>query len=227
MPYLSERNPPLVLSPDGALLATSNRDGAAVFDARTLHQRFVLPGQDDGVSALAFSPDGSRLAVGYTSGTSIVWQVAGSVRCGRSEDTARRWRTSCSPPMVVSSTPCRATGSSCPGTSQAQAPSLRRDSSPKTRAGRSQPCRRPTVAPWPMSSTGAGVSRTTSTKPGHIQFRDVATGRLTPPRRTVWGGPSTVEWEWSPDSRQFALSGGVVNVPRRAWSSTTSRSGIP
>ena len=76
VPYVSDRTPPLVLSPDGSLLATSHRDGVAVYNAKTLRPRFILPGQDDGVSALAFSPDGSRLAAGFTSGTTIVWEVA-------------------------------------------------------------------------------------------------------------------------------------------------------
>lgn len=216
VPYVSERNPPLVLSPDGALLATSHRDGVAVFDARTLHRLFVLPGQDDGVSALAFSPDGSQLAAGYTSGTSIVWQVA----------RQRPIRTFRGHSQAVEDVAFTADGRAL-DTVSSDGQLLSWDVAgpgtfPPARQFRENPSQTFTAVPSPDGRTVAyveywsgGEQDPTSTKPGHIQFRDVATGRLTPPRQTVWGGPSAVEWEWSPDSRQFALSGGVVNIPGR------------
>ncbi len=233
VPYISERNPPLAISPDGSLLATSHRAGVAVYDTRSMRLRFVLPGQDDGVSALAFSPDGSRLAAGYTSGTSIVWQVARQ----RPERTFRGHSQAVEDVVFASGGRTLDTVSSDgqllswdvagPGTF------------PSARQFPDNPGGTFTALPSPDGRTVAyveywsgGEQDPTSTKPGHIQFRDVATGRLTPPRRTVWGGPSATEWEWSPDSRQFAFSGGVVNVPRRGlvehnlqvWDPTT---GLP
>ena len=201
-------------SPDGSLLATSHRDGVAVFDARTLRQRFVLPGQDDGVSALAFSPDGSRLAAGYTSGTSIVWQVARQrpIRTFRGHSQAVEDVAFASGGGMLDTV--STDGQLLSWDVAGPAPSLGRGSSPTTREGRLRAVPSPDGRTVAYVEYWSGGEQDPSSKPGHIQFRDVATGRLTPARQTVWGGPST-SWEWSPDSRQFALAGGAINVPGR------------
>ena len=215
VPYLSERNPPLVLSPDGSLLATSHRDGVAVYDARTLRQRFVLPGQDDGVSALAFSPDGSRLAAGYTSGTSIVWEVA-------RQRPIRTFRGHSQPVEDLAF----ASGGGILDTVSTDGQLLTWDVTgpgtfPQAREFPDNPRRTYESMPSPDGRTVAYVEygnwgeQGPSSKPGTFQFRNLETGRLTPARQAAWAGPSDLWFEWSPDSREFALAGGAIDVPGR------------
>ena len=216
VPYLSERNPPLVLSPDGRLLATSHPDGVAVFDAQGLRPRFVLPGQDDGVSALAFSPDGSKLAAGFTSGTSIVWEVA-------RQRPVRTFRGHSQP---VEDVVFKADGRGLhtvstdgqllswdvagPGTF----PSAREFPENPTDAYEAFPSPDGATVAYP-----AYAERYDKNDPDYgreqIRFRDVESGRLTPPRRLVREGPSYYDVAWSPDSREFAFSAGAVKVPGR------------
>ncbi|MET0787890.1 MAG: hypothetical protein ABWY33_01490, partial [Cellulomonas sp.] len=73
--WRAEREGIIALSPDGTTLARSDADGVAVLDARTFERRYTLVAESEGVSALDFGPDGSRLAAGYADGTIIVWDV--------------------------------------------------------------------------------------------------------------------------------------------------------
>ena len=194
------------------MLATSHSDGVAVLDARTLPRASCCPGRTRRLRARVL-PGRHPARGGFTSGTSIVWDVArpaagphlpGAQPAGR----GRRVR-----PDGASSTPCRATGSSWPGTSRVQAPSLRRDSSPTTRATRFQPYPSPDGRTVAYVEYWRGASRHHHEARAHpVPRRRVgSTDAASPP---VWGGPSAAEWEWSPDSREFAFAGGVVNVPR-------------
>ena len=213
--YLSERNPPLVVSPDGSLLATSSRDGVAVFSTRTLRPRFVLPGQDDGVTALAFSPDGSRIAAGFTSGTSIVWDVA-------HQRPERTFRGHSQPVEDV----VFASGGRVLDSVSADGQLLSWDVAgpgtfPSAREFPDNPRGTFEALPSPDGRTVAYVEywsaggQDKSSKPGSIQFRDLDTGRLTPARQLAWAGPSNLEYTWSPDSREFVFAGGAINVPGR------------
>lgn len=195
--YLSERDPPLALSPDDSLVATSHRAGAAVFDARTLRLRYVLPGLDDSASALAFSPDGSRLASGFVSGTTTVWDVRKRVPLrnfrGHSqpvEDLAfsqdgRSLYTVAQDGLLLA---WRVTGS---------------DSFLPVHSYAADP-----VNAYLSSPSPDGRSVAYELYGGQIQFRDVRSGTLTTPRQLAresaswWGGA------WSPDSKEFATSGG-------------------
>jgi WD40 repeat protein len=60
----------LAFSPDGAWLATAstNRE-VKVWNAADLHEKRLLGGQSDWAQSLAFSPDGTQLAVGRYDGT--------------------------------------------------------------------------------------------------------------------------------------------------------------
>jgi hypothetical protein len=64
-------------SPDGRLLAVGGmeRTGLQVWDLATGRQLVRYRGYEAKISALAFSPDGSRLASGLDDGTAIVWDV--------------------------------------------------------------------------------------------------------------------------------------------------------
>ena len=75
--HLSERFPPLALSPDGSMIATSHSHGVAVLDAKTLARRFLLPRAPDSVSAIGFSADSRRLASGFVGGAVVVWDLVG------------------------------------------------------------------------------------------------------------------------------------------------------
>jgi WD40 repeat protein/serine/threonine protein kinase len=66
----------LALSPDGAGLACGTRKGGCmILDAATLEPRIDFEGHRERVQALAFSPDGERLASGGA-GTICIWRVA-------------------------------------------------------------------------------------------------------------------------------------------------------
>ncbi len=73
--FRAEREGIIALSPDGSTLARSDVDGIVVLDAGTFERRFTLAAESQGVSALAFGPDGTRLAAGYADGTIIVWDL--------------------------------------------------------------------------------------------------------------------------------------------------------
>jgi hypothetical protein len=72
-PYLRR----LAMGADGNLV-TSSRDRCAVWDLRTNDPVFVISSRDGGPEVLcaAFSPDGSRLALGCEDGTTLVWDAA-------------------------------------------------------------------------------------------------------------------------------------------------------
>jgi WD40 repeat protein/basic membrane lipoprotein Med (substrate-binding protein (PBP1-ABC) superfamily) len=74
----------LVLSQDGARLATASWDGQArVWDVATGKELLTLSGHTAPVASIAFSPDGLRLATASWDGTVRVWNVG----------AAREWLT--------------------------------------------------------------------------------------------------------------------------------------
>ncbi|WP_456843935.1 nSTAND1 domain-containing NTPase [Cellulomonas sp. P5_C6] len=73
--YRGEREAIIALSPDGSTLVHSDADGVVVLDAATFEPRFTLVGESEGVNALEFGPDGNRLAAGYTDGKIVVWDL--------------------------------------------------------------------------------------------------------------------------------------------------------
>ena len=68
----------LVLSPDGALIATGSYLDAAIrlWDTEEGKPRGILPNGSDGVTGLGFSPDGAMLAVSRTDGVGTLWELA-------------------------------------------------------------------------------------------------------------------------------------------------------
>lgn len=70
-----ERPGVIALNHDGTALARSDVAGVVVLDAGTFETRFTLAGESEGASALAFGPGGNQLAVGYTDGTIVVWDL--------------------------------------------------------------------------------------------------------------------------------------------------------
>jgi WD40 repeat protein len=67
----------LALSPDGKKLASGawHREDVRVWDVAGGKELLKLPGHPQGVNAIAFSPDGGRLAVGCTDGTARIWNL--------------------------------------------------------------------------------------------------------------------------------------------------------
>ncbi|MGA2925788.1 MAG: BTAD domain-containing putative transcriptional regulator [Solirubrobacteraceae bacterium] len=83
---ISPRAPPLAVSPDGASFAV--RLGPAtvgVFSTDTLQRRasFTVGPADRAITALAWSPDGSQLAVAGHGGLAQLWTVSGAPRLVR------------------------------------------------------------------------------------------------------------------------------------------------
>ncbi len=69
----------VLFAPDGALLATGETDGTIrVFDAATLQEQRRWTASREGITALAFSPDGGLLASGsgFSDPTVRLWEVA-------------------------------------------------------------------------------------------------------------------------------------------------------
>jgi WD40 repeat protein len=76
-----EPNAPLndeftVFSPDGRLLASARAYSVRIWNLRGAGERIVLPGHDDSVPTLMFSPDGQHLASGSADTTVRIWDVA-------------------------------------------------------------------------------------------------------------------------------------------------------
>jgi hypothetical protein len=70
------------VSPDGRLLALSSfwEPDTAVFDLATQQEVCRWSGHEGGTSALAFTPDGTRLAASSRDGTVLVWDLARLLR---------------------------------------------------------------------------------------------------------------------------------------------------
>jgi RNA polymerase sigma factor (sigma-70 family) len=109
----AERSAPwpevVALSPDGSLLAAgyNGRDEGQIdfWDARTGQHLTDLRGHGSGcvVSALAFSPDGRRLASGSSDCTALVWDVEAITgrRVGGPPDGDRLWDDLAGPPAAA------------------------------------------------------------------------------------------------------------------------------
>ena len=66
----------MTVSPDGALLAAAANNEVVVWETGTRKLRGVARGHTDEVRALAFTPDGTRVASGSDDTTVLVWEVA-------------------------------------------------------------------------------------------------------------------------------------------------------
>jgi WD40 repeat protein len=79
--------PPVAVSPDGSRFAVPVDSGAiGLFSTRTLERQslFTVTPNDTGITALAWSPAGSELAVAGHSGIMQLWNVEGAPRLERS-----------------------------------------------------------------------------------------------------------------------------------------------
>lgn len=84
---VSPAAPPLALSPDGARFAVRlGRSTVGLFSARTVQRRasFTITPKGNGITALAWSPTPSELAVAGHSGIVQLWQVDSAPRLVRS-----------------------------------------------------------------------------------------------------------------------------------------------
>lgn len=195
--YFSDRIPPLALSPDGSMVATSNPHGILVMDAASLTPRFVLPRVPDSVSAIGFSSDSERLASGFVSGAVVVWEIA-------SQRPVRTLEGHSQPVEDVAFAPDGDRLYSVATDRRLLSWDL---SSPASfvATGRFPDNPRQAFASIP-SPDGRRVAYLTDH--GKLQFRDLRTGRLTLPRTPLVGLPGQFSARWSPDSREFVTSGG-------------------
>jgi RNA polymerase sigma factor (sigma-70 family) len=77
----------IAFAPDGRTLATAGKGIVQLWDVATGKELLAYRGQDAGVSlgAIAFSPDGTKLAVGYLDSTALLWDLTqGMARTGLS-----------------------------------------------------------------------------------------------------------------------------------------------
>ena len=85
----------LRFSPDGALLASTSRDGAVfVWEVATGATREDLAGHTEAVPGLDFGADGATLYTASSDGTLLIWDLAGDRRfiTRRGEAAARSRR---------------------------------------------------------------------------------------------------------------------------------------
>jgi RNA polymerase sigma factor (sigma-70 family) len=83
---------PARLSPDGRTLAVGDGHDIRLWDLATQTQTARLPGHRGDISALAFAPDGTRLASGSQDTTALIWDVPPPTRepAGRAEPSAEQ-----------------------------------------------------------------------------------------------------------------------------------------
>src|SRR5262249_44479330 len=75
---------PAALSPDGKILALGSDDGGVQLRGAITGQELGLfRGQEGGVYALVFSPDGKTLASSSGDATVLIWDVAGTLQARR------------------------------------------------------------------------------------------------------------------------------------------------
>ncbi|MET8862726.1 AAA family ATPase [Nonomuraea sp. NPDC004580] len=77
-PFAEQNEGPLydiALSPDTRTLATAGGDGAILWDTASGRRTGALKDRGGGFSSVAFSPDGTRIATGGTSGRTVLWDT--------------------------------------------------------------------------------------------------------------------------------------------------------
>ncbi len=201
--------PALALSPDGSLLATSHADGIAVRDARTLTVRFVLSGVVEGVSALAFSRDGTRVAAGHPDGTAVVWDLSRrkpvETLKGHSQEVG-----------ALAFSPDGDTLYSVAFDRQLLAWDLTGGRGfPPWRRFSEQPRAQNVFAalPSPDGRSVAYLAHGPAGGTSQLQFRDLASGRLTPLKQLAQVSPPQPFGVWSPDSQLFVTGGDESELP--------------
>ncbi|WP_344883078.1 PQQ-binding-like beta-propeller repeat protein [Allokutzneria multivorans] len=78
----------VAVSPDGSLVATNTSVGVRLWDTRTLAERAELRMKDVGygLSALAFSPDGTRVSAVNHLGGAVTWELASGATVSETAD---------------------------------------------------------------------------------------------------------------------------------------------
>ena len=200
-------------SPDGTVLAVSTaEDSVRLLDPRTGRFLRELTGHADDIMAMAFSPNGRRIATLSVDRTGIVWDVSSGIRLEHLDLTELATTVAFAPNgrTLYTAGPDRAI----------RAWDLKGSRRFVARVRPPSGFSFGTMIPAPGGDFIAIGSR------GRLKFRDVVAGTRTatldPGSGYGWGFGG-----WSPDARRFAtVSGGVVKV----WDPRTGamlRSGSP
>lgn len=206
-----ERGGIIALSPDGSTLAHSDVDGVAVLDAGTFERRFTLAGESSGASALAFSADGSLLAAGYADGTIVIWDLDDRVAVHTFRGHAKEVGSVAFSPdgtTVYSVAPDRLL-LAWDLTGTRGFPGWR--SFPERPAGRQVHASEPS----PDGTHVLYEAYTGELRHQTMQFRDLATGSLTPLQDLV----RVNQYLWSPDS-SVVLTAGSNDGDATSWLET-------
>ena len=80
----------IAFSPDGRRLAVATSIGIWFYDAETFDEIALLAEPEEDATAVAFSPNGTKIASGSVDGTVLLWDVPKSIKLYPSEQQPNR-----------------------------------------------------------------------------------------------------------------------------------------